>query len=75
MNKSLRELQKSVDRIHRRFNSWWKIVWFGMLQGAGAVIGAALIVVLISWILGIIGVVPIFSEPAQSLRDLIQSGR
>ena len=67
------ELKKSVERLSKRFNSWWKIVWFGMLQGAGAVLGATAIILLIGWLLNIVGVIPFLSESANELKTLFNS--
>ena len=67
------ELKGSVDRLSKRFSSWWKIVWYGMLQGAGAVLGATAVILLIGWLLNIVGVIPFLSESANELKTLFNS--
>jgi len=75
LNNSTQELKRSIDRLHKRFNSWWKIIWFGMLQGAGAVIGATLLILLVSFTLNILGVFPFLGDTAESLRLLLKDAR
>lgn len=55
LEQSMRALRKSVERLERRFDSWLKIIWYGMLQGAGAVLGAAIIVLIAAVILQALG--------------------
>lgn len=44
--------------------------WFyrGILQGAGAILGSIVMLVIIGWILSFLGYVPGFGEMAQSLK-------
>lgn len=44
-----------VVRLDKRFNSWSRVMWFGMLQGAGAVLGAALLVLILALVLEFLG--------------------
>ena len=47
--------------------------WFvrGMLQGAGAIIGSILMIILLTWFLSIIGVIPGASEIADVIRGYL----
>lgn len=72
---SLDSLKVSIDRLNKRFNSWWKIAWYGMLQGAGAVVGATLIIILVSWLLDIIGFLPFIGDRVEEVRNLLNEFR
>ncbi|MFT5179535.1 MAG: hypothetical protein ACI9GH_000414 [Candidatus Paceibacteria bacterium] len=72
---SIDDLKKSVNRLSERFNSWWKIVWYGMLQGSGAVAGATLIIIGASWFLDILGFVPFVGDRVEDVRRLLNEFR
>ncbi len=42
-------------RLDKRFKTWYHIIWYGMLQGAGAVLGAALLILILAIILEFLG--------------------
>ncbi|MEY2640941.1 MAG: hypothetical protein RL150_334 [Candidatus Parcubacteria bacterium] len=48
-------LEQVLRRIDGRFNTWYRVFWYGMLQGAGAVLGAALFVLIVALILEALG--------------------
>lgn len=57
-------LESVLRRIDARFNTWYRVFWYGMLQGAGAVLGAALFVLIVALILELLG----FTELSQAFR-------
>ena len=70
---ALDELRNSIDRLYKRVGSWWRVFWLGMLQGAGAVVGAAILVIIAGWIFNIIGDVPFIGDSAEGIRETIRS--
>jgi len=67
------ELKNSIDRLYRRVGNWWRVFWLGMLQGAGAVVGAAVLVLLTGWLLNVIGHVPFIGDSAEGIRAVLKS--
>ena len=57
-------LMHVLTRLDKRFNTWYRILWYGMLQGAGAVLGAALLVLILGFILHLLG----FEEWSQAIK-------
>lgn len=57
-------LHALLVRLDRRFNTWYRIFWYGMLQGAGAVVGAALLVFIAALMLHVLG----FNESAEAIK-------
>jgi hypothetical protein len=49
------EFKGAIVLLNRRFNSWSRVVGFGMLQGASAVLGAALLVLILALVLEFLG--------------------
>jgi hypothetical protein len=44
----------------------------GLIYGAGYILGAALILVLIGWVLNIVGIIPAFNNQVQQFQDILQ---
>lgn len=59
-----RSLDSVLRRIDARFNTWYRVFWYGMLQGAGAVLGAALFVLIVALVLDLLG----FTELSNAFR-------
>jgi hypothetical protein len=45
----------------------------GLIYGAGYILGAALVLLLIGWFLNIVGVIPAFTDQVREFRDALQS--
>jgi hypothetical protein len=69
--KSVDEIKQEVIVISRKLPGPWRSLWFGIMRGFGSVVGAAVAIVMIGFILNAIGVIPAFREQAQSWKDLI----
>lgn len=57
-------LHHLLSRLDRRFNTWYRIFWYGMLQGAGAVVGAAVLIFIVALVLHGLG----FDESAEAIK-------
>ena len=44
----------------------------GLIYGAGYIRGAALVLVLMGWILNIVGIIPAFNNQVQQFQDILQ---
>lgn len=57
-----------LQRQGRVRNAFWR----GVLSGMGSVVGVAIVLVLIGWVLNAVGVIPAFREQAQALRQTLE---
>lgn len=54
---------------------WWRSLLHGAMSGLGSVVGVAIAVVLVGWLLNIIGIIPAFKREADSWRQLLQQSQ
>lgn len=54
---------------------WWRSLLHGAMSGLGSVVGVAIAVVLVGWLLNIIGIIPAFQREADSWRQLLQQSQ
>jgi len=73
--KQLIKIEKKLEEIKDRTGSTKRAFFYGLLQGAGAVIGGIAAIILLGWILSVIGVVPGFGDIADYLRDQMVAWR
>ncbi len=72
----LTEISNELEEIkHKVAPSRWRVLRNGLYQGAGVVLGGALAVVLIGWLLSFLGVIPGFHDTAEYLQDIVNSRR
>ncbi len=69
---SVREIQTNIEQINHKVGGNWKSLSRGLLTGFGSIVGAALAIVLIGWVLNFIGVIPAFKNQATQWRDALQ---
>lgn len=67
LKEKLEDNTQAVNSLHKRIDSWWKIFFFGVLRGAGTIIGIIAIVIFLGWILDVAGIIGFreFSEESQ----------
>lgn len=61
----LQKIDVHLKNIQQKTESVWHGFFRGMLHGLGSVIGVALALVIIGWILNAVGIIPAFKEQAQ----------
>jgi hypothetical protein len=66
------ELKSHLELIEKKLGGGWYSFRSGILGGIGYVIGAALAILLIGWILNIIGVIPAFKSEVNQLQSLLK---
>ena len=70
----LTEISNELEEIkHKVAPTRWRV--HGLYQGAGVVLGGAIAVVLIGWLLAFIGVIPGFHDTAEYLRSIVETRR
>lgn len=68
---SLANVNESLNKI-RKGVPWWKALLNGILSGLGSVMGVAIALVLLGWILNIIGIIPAFKREVGDWQKLLQ---
>lgn len=73
--KQLIKIERRLEEIKDRTGSTKRAFFYGLLQGAGAVLGGIAAIILLGWILSVIGVIPGFGDIATYLRDQMAAWR
>ena len=73
LKKHLETIESELIRMRQRTTAVHHALWHGIVYGAGYVIGAVLIIVLVGWILNIIGVIPAFSRQVTEFRTALEN--
>ncbi len=69
LEKHLEKIESELVLIRRGITDFSSYFVRGMLQGAGYLIGAAIILTIVGWILNIAGVIPAFSDAVDEFRS------
>jgi hypothetical protein len=69
----LATIESEVIRIRKQSTSAWRALWHGVIYGAGYVMGAAIIVIIIGWVLNIVGIIPALSQQVTEFRSALQN--
>jgi hypothetical protein len=69
---TVREIETNIEQINHKVGGSWKALFRGILTGFGSVVGAALAIILIGWVLNFIGIIPAFRTQVDELRDSLK---
>ena len=72
-NRHLADIKRELENIDRKIGGTGSAFVRGIVWGAGYIIGAALIIVVIGWILNIIGVIPAFQNQVNDFRQVLEN--
>lgn len=64
----LEKIEKEIIVLRKELTALWPVFMRGVVNGAGYVVGAALILTLIGWVLNIVGVIPAFNQSVNEFR-------
>ena len=73
--KQLIKIERRLIEIKNRTSNTKIAFIYGLLQGAGAVVGSIAAITLVGWVLSGLGVIPGFTDIANYFRDLIGNWR
>jgi phage shock protein PspC (stress-responsive transcriptional regulator) len=71
----LEKIIVKLEAIEKKSESLWKSFFRGVVQGLGNVIGVAIVLVVIGWVLNAVGVIPAFQEQARELKQTLEEFR
>jgi hypothetical protein len=73
------ELEQDLEKIDAKLSHMdkvatgaWRTLWRGVIYGAGYVLGAIAIIVVVGWILDIIGIIPAFNNQVTEFRMALE---
>jgi hypothetical protein len=69
----LEKIEDDLSRMRIASTGIWHTLWRGCVYGAGYVIGAALIIVIVGWILNLVGVIPAFGREVTDFRTALEN--
>jgi len=69
----LEKIEDELSHMRKVSTGIWHTLWRGCIYGAGYVVGAVLIIVIVGWILNIIGVIPAFSREVTEFRTALEN--
>jgi uncharacterized membrane protein YkgB len=72
LKKDLRKIESELSHMDQASTRTWGNFWRGCVYGAGYVIGATIIIVIIGWILNIIGVIPALADEVAQFRMALE---
>ena len=67
----LKNIEKEVVILRKEMTSLRDVFMRGLVNGAGYVVGAAIILTLIGWILNVVGIIPAFTKGVSEFRTSI----
>lgn len=73
--KQLIKIEHKLEEIKDRTGNTKHAFFYGLLQGAGAVVGGIAAIILLGWLLSIIGIIPGFGDLAAYLREAVGTWR
>jgi hypothetical protein len=71
----LEKIENELSHIRKSSAGTWQALGRGVVYGAGYVIGAVFIIVIIGWVLNVIGVIPAFDRQVTAFRTALENIR
>lgn len=68
----LENIERELIDLRKGSNGLRSNLTKGIVYGAGYIVGAVLIIIIIGWILNIVGVIPYFSSQVNEFRSALQ---
>jgi Na+/melibiose symporter-like transporter len=76
------ELKQELDKVNtnlitltKKVGGTWSSLFKGLLSGFGSVIGVAIALVIIGWVLNALGYIPAFRQQASDWKQIIQKAQ
>ena len=69
----LEKIEDELSNMRMMSTGTWNTLWRGCIYGAGYVVGAAIIIVIVGWVLNIIGVIPAFSREVTDFQTALSN--
>lgn len=71
LEKHLEIIEKELTELRKSSTSLRSSLLRGAVYGAGYIVGAVLVIIIIGWVLNIVGIIPAFNTQVQELRDAL----
>ncbi len=71
LKEQLEKINKNVEVVAGRIGGSWKAFWHGLLRGFGSILGVAIAIALIGWVLNTLGYIPALQSQADEWKEII----
>ncbi len=71
LKSQLKSIEKEVITLRKDLTSFSQVFLRGLINGAGYVVGAVIILTIIGWVLNVIGIIPAFTQSVNEFRESI----
>ncbi len=72
LKKHLENIEKEIFELRKDSTGLRQTMIRGAIYGAGYILGAVLVIVLIGWILNIVGIIPAFTNQVTEFRTALE---
>lgn len=72
LKNDLKKIETELSHMDKVATGTWRTLWRGVIYGAGYVIGAIVIIVVVGWILDIVGVIPALNNQVAEFRTALE---
>jgi uncharacterized membrane protein YkgB len=69
----LEKIEADLSHMRTVSTGIWHTLWRGCVYGAGYVIGAVFVIVIVGWILNIVGIIPALNQQVLEFRTALQN--
>ena len=68
----LKKIDAKLSHMDKVASGSWRTLWRGVIYGAGYVIGAIVVIVVVGWILDAVGVIPALNNQVTEFRMALE---
>ncbi len=72
LKEQLEKINKNIEVVAGRIGGSWKAFWYGLLRGFGSILGVAIAIALLGWLLNSLGYIPALESQANSWKEVIE---
>ncbi|MGB7957823.1 MAG: hypothetical protein WCF77_03205 [Minisyncoccia bacterium] len=72
LEQDLEKIDAKLSHMDKVTSGTWRTLWRGIIYGAGYVIGAIIIIVVVGWILDVVGIIPALNNQVAEFRMALQ---
>jgi hypothetical protein len=73
LESDLKKIEANLSHMDKATTGTWHTLWRGCVYGAGYVIGAIIIIVVVGWILDVVGVIPVLARQVAEFRTALDN--
>lgn len=75
LKQQLEQINKNVESVSKKMGGTWAAFFRGLLAGFASIIGVALAILLIGWVLNTLGYIPVLRNQANEWKAILQQAQ